>query len=300
MDRVTVRSPATTANMGPGFDCIGMAFEMWNDLTVERGQFQVTTEGEGVNELPQDARNLVVTGVEAAFHKAGKDVPPLSYRCLNRIPHGRGLGSSSAAIVAGLIAGAALAEVDIENGDLVSLAADLEGHPDNVAPAIYGGCAIGVHDAGRWVIETVPVPEDLRAVVFVPDLSTNTHESRARLPELVPRSDAVYNIGRAAMLVSALHKNDLTLLRQATQDRLHQPLRGQAFPAMNRLIKAALNGGAYGAFLSGAGPSVMALTAGREITVTYEMAEAARISEIPGKSIVLKPALNGAHVVESA
>lgn len=300
LDRVTVRSPATTANMGPGFDCIGMAFEMWNELTVERGPFHVTTEGEGAEELPQDVRNLVVTGVAAAFQVVDKEVPALSYSCRNRIPHGRGLGSSSAAIVAGLIAGAALAEADIANGDLVSLAADLEGHPDNVAAAIYGGCAIGVCDAGRWVIGTVPVPEELRAVVFVPDLQSNTFESRARLPERIPRSDAVYNIGRAAMLVSALHTGDFGLLRQATQDRLHQPLRGQAFPAMGRLIKAALNGGAHGAFLSGAGPSVMALTTGREVTVTYEMAEAARISEIPGKSMVLKPARNGAHVVESA
>jgi homoserine kinase len=286
--------------MGPGFDCIGMAFEMWNDLTVERGRFQVKTDGEGAEELPQDARNLVVTGVEAAFHTAGKEIPALTYTCRNKIPHARGLGSSSAAIVAGLIAGAALAEADIENGDLVSLAADLEGHPDNVAPAIYGGCTIGVHDDGRWVIETVPVPEDLLAVVFVPDLRSNTRESRARLPDRIPRSDAIYNIGRAAILVSAMHKSDFRLLRQATQDRLHQPLRGQAFPAQARLIKAALNGGAHGAFLSGAGPSVMALTTGREVTVTYEMAEAARISEIPGKTLVLNPARRGAHVVASA
>jgi homoserine kinase len=285
--------------MGPGFDCIGMAFEMWNDLTVERGSFHVETEGEGASELPQDARNLVVTGVEAAFHEAGKEVPPLRYKCLNRIPHGRGLGSSSAAIVAGLIAGAALAETSLENGDIVSLAADLEGHPDNVAPAIYGGCAIGVHDEGRWVVDSVPVPEDLSAVVFIPDLLTNTHESRAKLPERIPRSDAVYNIGRAAMLISAMYKGEYQLLRQATQDRLHQPLRGQTFPALNRLIKAALNGGAHGAFLSGAGPSVMAFTTSREITVSYEMAEAARISEIPGKPVVLKPAQRGTYVVES-
>jgi homoserine kinase len=109
----------------------------------------------------------------------------------------------------------------------------------------------------------------------------------------------VYNIGRAAMLVSALYKGDYDILRQATQDRLHQPQRGQGFPALSRLIKAALNGGAHGAFLSGAGPSVMALTTGREVTVTYEMAEAARLSELPGKSIVLKPARHGAYVVEA-
>ncbi len=299
MDRVTVNAPATTANMGPGFDCLGMAFEMWNELTVERGNFHVGIEGEGAGELPEDARNLVVTGVEAAFHRAEKEVPPLKYTCRNRIPQGRGLGSSSAAIVAGLIAGSALAGADLENGDLVTLAADLEGHPDNVASAIYGGCTIGVHDGGQWVVDQVPVPDGLSAVVFIPDLQTNTHESRARLADRIPRSDAIYNIGRAAMLVSALHKSNFALLRQATQDRLHQPQRSQVFPALSRLIKAALNGGAHGAFLSGAGPSVMALTTGNEVTVSYEMAEAARISEVPGKAVVLRPAHRGAYVVES-
>lgn len=285
--------------MGPGFDCIGMAFDMWNELTVVRGPFEVVTEGEGADELPEDARNLVVTGVEAAFHYLGKEVPHLRYICRNCIPNGRGLGSSSAAIVAGLVAGAALAGAELKNGELVKLAADLEGHPDNVAPAIYGGCTIGVHDGDEWVIDQVRVPEDLCAVVFVPEAQTNTHESRARLPGEVLRSDAIYNIGRAALLVSALHTGDFKLLKQATQDRLHQPLRGQAFPALPRLIKAALNGGAHGAFLSGAGPSVMALATDRQVTISYEMTEAARLSEVPGKTMVLKPARRGAHIVES-
>ncbi len=299
MNRVRVLAPATTANMGPGFDCIGMAFEMWNELIVERGDFHVEIQGEGAGTLPEDSRNLIVTGVEAAFHALGEDVPPLKYLCKNNIPQGRGLGSSSAAIAAGLIAGSALADGDLGDEQLVTLAADLEGHPDNVAPALYGGCTIGVHDGDRWVIDRVPVPEDLTAVVFIPELYTNTHESRARLPVRIPRSDAVYNIGRAAMLVSAMHKGEFGLLKHATQDRLHQPLRGQAFPALPRLIKAAMNGGAHGAFLSGAGPTVMALTTGREVTISYEMTEAARISEVPGRSVVLKPTLRGAYVAEA-
>lgn len=299
MDRVTVLAPATTANMGPGFDCIGMALDMWNELTVERGSFHIDIEGEGAEELPEDARNLVVTGVEAAFHAVGKEVPSLRYHCKNRVPHGRGLGSSSAAIVSGLIAGNALSGAGLTNDDFVKLAADIEGHPDNVAPAIYGCCIVGVHDGEKWIIDEVPVPEELTAVLYVPEVLTNTHESRARLPERVSRSDAVYNIGRAAMLIGAFHKGKFDLLKQATQDRLHQPLRGQAFPALPRLIKAALNGGAHGAFLSGAGPSVLALTTSREVTISYEMAEAARISEIPGKSLVLKPAQRGAYVVSS-
>lgn len=293
-----MRVPATTANMGPGFDCIGMALDYWNELTVERGEFHVETIGEGAGELPGDSRNLVVTGVEAAFIKAGKELPPLRYTCHNKIPNGRGLGSSSAAIVSGLVAGAALAGIELDKHDLVSLAADIEGHPDNVAPAIYGGCIIGLNDDGTWVIDTVKLPGELFAVVYVPDAQVNTHESRARLPDNITRADAVYNISRAAMLVNALSAGRLDLLKHATQDRLHQPMRGQVFPAINRIIKAAMNGGAHGAFLSGAGPSVMALTTGREVTVSYEMSEAARISQVDGKCLVLGMAANGAHVVE--
>jgi homoserine kinase len=275
-----------------------MAFDLWNELTVERGKFCIRTIGEGAGELPEDSRNLVFTGVEAAFLRAGKKMPELQYTCRNIVPHGRGLGSSSAAIVSGLVAGAALAGINLSKQELVSIAADLEGHPDNVAPAVFGGCIIGINDDGQWVIDTVKVPEDMFAVVFVPELQTNTHESRARLPDRVRRADAVYNIGRAAMLVNALNNGRFDLLRHATQDRLHQPMRGQVFPALNRIIKAALNGGAHGAFLSGAGPSVMALTTGREVTVSYEMSEAARISQVPGRCMVLKPSARGAHVVE--
>jgi homoserine kinase len=275
-----------------------MALDYWNELTVERGAFHVETVGEGKGELPDDSRNLVVTGAEAAFLKAGIKLPPLRYTCHNNIPHGRGLGSSSAAIVSGIVAGAALAGIELGKQDVVSLAADIEGHPDNVAPAIFGGCIIGVHDDGSWVVDTVRIPDDLFAVIFIPEAHVNTHESRARLPDRITRADAIYNIGRAAMLVNALSNGRYDLLRHATQDRLHQPMRSQVFPAINRIIKAALNGGAHGAFLSGAGPSVMALTTGREVTVSYEMCEAARISQVPGRSMVLKVSNRGAHVVE--
>lgn len=298
MDTVTVRVPATTANLGPGFDCIGLALDLWNEVTVERGAFGVTSHGEGERELPSDARNLVVTGARAAFTAAGKPMPPLKFTCRNAIPHGRGLGSSSAAIVGGLLAGAALAGLDTDLPHLLKLAADIEGHPDNVAPALYGGCCIGVHDGEEWSVGQVPLPQGLHAVVFVPEAQKNTNEMRSQLAPQVSRQDAIYNIGRAALLVNALATGRLELLKQATQDRLHQPARSQVFRAMNTIIKAALNGGAHGAFLSGAGPAVLALTTGREVTVNYEMCEAARLHQLPGKGMILRVALKGAHVVE--
>lgn len=298
LNSVTVRAPATTANLGPGFDCIGMAMDIWNDLTVTRGKFGVATTGEGADLLPQDTRNLVVTGLEAVFNHIGEPVPGLQYRCTNRIPYARGLGSSSAAIVSGLVAGSAISGADLSKEELTVLAADIEGHPDNVAPAIYGGCTVGVRNGTEsWIIDQVKIPDDLHAVLFVPEMLVNTHESRAGLPDQISRTDAVFNIGRAALLVNALSTGRLELLKYATDDRLHQPHRTQAFKAMPHLIKAALAGGAHGAFLSGAGPSVMALSTGREVTISAEMSETARTFGIEGKSMIMAVTQEGASVV---
>jgi homoserine kinase len=278
-----------------------MALDIWNELTVTRGDFSVATIGEGADLLPQDTRNLVVTGVEAIFNHIGEPVPGLQYECTNRVPYARGMGSSSAAIVSGLVAGSAISGADLSNEELTILAADIEGHPDNVAPAIYGGCTVGVRNGtDKWIVDQVKVPEDLHAVLFVPDMLTNTHESRAVLPDQISRTDAVFNIGRAALLVNALSTGRLELLKYATDDKLHQPHRAQAFKALPQLIEAALKGGAHGAFLSGAGSSVLALATEREVTISYEMAETARILGVDGNPMILSIAHEGASVMSSS
>ena len=297
-DRITVKVPATTANLGPGFDAMGMALDLWNTVTVTEGNSGVSIEGEGEDELPRDESNVVVSGINSALRALGADAPEFAVRCENRIPLARGLGSSSAATVAGLLAGLAMAGRAAEQRLLFDLAADIEGHPDNAAPAVYGGCCISVKDSDGWVVDQAPLPSDLNTVAFIPEVSTNTSEARAVLPDKVSREDAVFNLGRTALFVNALATGRLELLRHATEDRLHQPQRGKFFPAMKNIIRAALDGGAHGAFLSGAGPTVMALTTGREVTVLYEMSEAARKSSAPGRAVVLRPALTGAHVVQ--
>ncbi|NQW16462.1 MAG: homoserine kinase [Chloroflexi bacterium] len=312
IQKVTVRVPATTANIGPGFDCLGLALDIWSELTVERGPFSVTMNGEGAiaASMPLDRSNLVVIATEAAFNAAGKPIPELTYRSGNGIPYSRGLGSSSAAIVAGLLAGAKLAGVEFEQEQLIKLAADLDGHPDNVAPAILGGMCVGIQtelDAeldldpkpGRWITNQIKLPDDLQAVIFVPDLEGPTREARALLAPEVSRADAIFNAGRTALIVSAFANGRLDLLRYATEDRLHQPARSKVYPAMNRLIESSYAGGAHAAFLSGAGPSVVALATTREMTVIYEMHEAARQHNLPGKAIVAKPAATGAYVANA-
>lgn len=313
-DMVKVRCPATTANMGPGFDCIGMAVDLWNELTVRRSdRFEMIIEGEGADVLPRDQSNLVVTGIEEAFKAAGKTVPTLSYHLLNRIPFARGLGSSSAAIVAGLIAGLVLAghELPVTGQEqLLQLAASIEGHPDNVAPAIYGGLQLGINADGRWWTKRITVPAGLQLILFVPDRVCETSEARALLPEKISRADAIFNMGRTALLVHSFQTGNLDDLRMATEDKLHQPPRSSIMPFLYPLVQAALKAGAHGAFLSGAGPTVMAITSGRkgdiyaqegaerkEKEVAEAMKEVAKGQNVSGRLYISRPTEYGAYVV---
>jgi len=298
---VKVRVPATAANLGPGYDCLGMSLDIWNQLTVERGPFRVEIRGEGADHLPRDETNLIVRSVAAAFEAAGRPLPELAYVCCNVIPLTRGLGSSSAAIVSGLTAGARLsgADAELDKAALMGMAADMEGHPDNAAPATLGGCRVGVRDGERWITDRIRTPDGMNAVLFIPDVEGSTAAARAVLPDEVPMADAIFNVGRAALLVNALASGNLGMLRRATEDRLHQPVRSRLYRGMDALIAAALEGGAHGACLAGAGPTVMALTTGREDTVLERMAEAARRLDVPGRSLITHPVDQGVHVVEA-
>uniref|UniRef100_A0A7S2UU71 Homoserine kinase n=1 Tax=Fibrocapsa japonica TaxID=94617 RepID=A0A7S2UU71_9STRA len=266
-NKVTVRVPATSANLGPGYDCLGMAVDMWSEVTVERAdKFSMEFEGDGAADLPINEENLLCVGVKAAFQAAGKQVPPLKYTCKSRIPYARGLGSSSAAIVGGLIAGLVLAGHQLPcwgKEALLNMASEIEGHPDNVAPALYGGIQIGIHSGERWTSERVPCPPGLQAVLFIPNTVGITKEVRGVLKDEVPRKDATFNIGRVAWLINALATGNIDNIKFGVQDALHQPQRGKhCFPHMQPLIEAAVNAGANGAYLSGAGPTIMAITSG--------------------------------------
>ena len=296
-DRVTVKVPATTANLGPGFDCLGMALDIWNSIQVEVGSPGFEVVGKGAETLPRGEENLVHESFCIPFSEAGQSVPSVSITCWNEIPLGRGLGSSSAAVVGGLVAGNEICDRPLTQERLLELAAGTEGHPDNVASALLGGCQIVVWEDGRLITSNVPIPEDLGAVVFIPNMTMPTDKARDLLPAKVARQDAVYNIGRVALLVRALSTGDLTHLAVATDDRLHQPARQTLFPAMKNIIKAALGVGALGVFLSGAGSSVLALTRERELTIGYEMADAATKSGIDGTVKITRPTNEGAHVV---
>jgi homoserine kinase len=320
-------APATSANLGPGFDCLGLALDLWNQLDVLPGPPEaegaplVEVVGEGVSELPTSSENLVYRSISFLFHEAGLEMPPLRLRCHNRIPLKRGLGSSAAAIASGLVAANALCSSIFSANELLEMAATIEGHPDNVAAAVLGGLQLVVAEeeqGGHPLVEAqliAPLPHqgrgkrislftaqisvslELHAVLFIPELRIATADARAVLPEKVSRADAVYNMSRAALLVAGMATNHPEYFSVATQDRLHQPYRQSLFPAMKVIFAAGQDAGALGVFLSGSGSTILALTRGREMTVAYEMAEAARRAGVAGQVKITQPTTRGAHVM---
>jgi homoserine kinase len=260
-DPVWVRAPATSANLGPGFDALGLALACHDEVMarVTAGGITVDVAGEGAGELPTDASHLVVRSMQAVFDELGEQPAGLELRCVNRIPQARGLGSSSSAIVAGVLAARALV-VDgaarMSDDAVLRLVSRIEGHPDNVAPCLLGGFTIAwTQDDGARAVRTDPAP-GVRPVLFIPSERGLTEVARAALPDSVPHGDAAFNAGRAALLAHALTKAP-ELLFPATEDRLHQPYRASGAPASAALV-AELRAAGVAAVISGAGPSVLA------------------------------------------
>jgi homoserine kinase len=258
---VAVRTPATSANLGPGFDALGLALSLYDDLSarVTGGGFTVQVTGEGAGELPGDERHLVVRAMLAAFDELGGRPPGVAVQCVNRIPQARGLGSSSAAIVGGIqLARALVEDCRMDDAAALDLAARLEGHPDNVAPCLLGGFTIAWSVAAGARAVRLATAAGVRPTVFVPNERGLTSTARAALPSAVPHADAAFNAGRSALLVHALSQAP-ELLFPATEDRLHQGYRAEAMPGTASLV-AGLRSVGVAAVVSGAGPSVLALT----------------------------------------
>jgi len=257
--RVTVEVPATSANLGPGFDCFGLALD-WREsleLQVTGSGVSVQVTGEGSDVLPRDETHLVVRCVTEGLDDLGVFAPGLTLRAHNTIPHGRGLGSSSAAIVAGLVAARALAGVEPDRAWVLRHATRIEGHPDNVAAAIYGGFVMAYGHGEHVAVVQGRVHPDLRAAVAVPAVGVETRAARRLLPPVVPHADAAADAGRAALLVHAIAEEP-HLLHAGTQDWLHQRYREPAMPEAYALMVRLRTAG-FAAAISGAGPSVVVL-----------------------------------------
>ncbi|WP_075927057.1 homoserine kinase [Nocardiopsis sp. CNR-923] len=270
-ERVTVHAPATSANLGPGFDALGLAVRLYNrfDATVrDDDRISVRVTGEGADELPLDERHLVVRSLREAFECGGEKLPGIDLTCVNEVPHASGLGSSSSAIVGGVAAAAALLGRTGPDGGpdrdwIYQIAADIEGHPDNVAPCVYGGYTIAYRDAGRWgAVSLAPDPRIL-PVLCVPSWRLSTEHARGLLPERVSHADAAFNAGRSALMTAAVCGHP-EILSAATADRLHESYREPAMPRTLELIRDLREHEGLPAVVSGAGPTVLVLCAAAE------------------------------------
>jgi len=296
--QVLVRVPATSANLGPGFDALGLALDLHDEVVARAiGERRVRIEvaGEGAHTVPTDESHLVIRAMRAAFDRLGGQPAGIALQCVNRIPHGRGLGSSSAAIVAGVLLARGLVaggEAAFPDASVLQLAADLEGHPDNVAPCLLGGLCVAWSDEGRIAALRVPIVLAMQPVALVPPTPSATHLARGLLPSQVPHPDATRTAGRAALLMAALAgaPGGASALLAATEDRLHQPYRAASMPESAALVADFRASGAA-AVLSGAGPTVLVLA--------RDDAEVARViaATPPGwQALTLAVDLRGAHL----
>lgn len=302
---IKVRVPGTSANCGPGFDTIGLACTVYNDLELtllKEEKLSIKINGEGANNIPTDERNIVWRSVQHLLDRAGlKDkYHGAIMKMDNNVPLSRGLGSSATAIVAGLKAANELLGGKFNKRELLKMATDIEGHPDNVAPAIFGGFTVSTVTNGEVECFSFLPKFRLKLVVAIPDFPLPTKKARAVLPENVPMKDAINNVSRAAMLVAAMCKGNPKFLKNVFEDALHQPYRASLIPGMYDVFAAAKAAGAIGASLSGAGPCLMAYTLERDHCtdkVAVAMRETFSQHGVTASTMILDLDTKGAHIL---
>ena len=297
---VKIRVPGTTANCGPGFDAVGIACTIYNDLELtlsDEGGISLEVTGEGAGFIPSDESNVVVKAIKMILNKTGHKANGIKLTMINNIPLARGLGSSAAAIVGGLVGANELTGRHFTKEDLLNMATTIEGHPDNVAPAILGGITVSIMDSGNAKYLRFLPPTDFSMVAVIPEFNLSTKAARKVLPETVPFTDAVFNVSRAALLIGALCTGELKLLSHALEDRLHQPYREKLIPGMAQVLAAARQTGALGATLSGAGPCLLAFTNNHADEIGKAMVKAFSFHQVKASYQLLQIDQQGAVII---
>lgn len=301
MRKVRVRTPASTTNLGCGFDCLGLALALYNlvevEFTEEKG-LSIDVEGVGAGYLPRDRKNIIFPAMQEVFRGVGKEPPGIKVKQINRIPIGKGLGSSAATRLGGIAAANHLLGAPLSPEQILRIAARLEGHPDNAAASLLGGFTVVTGDEEKLTWIRLDVPENLKVVLAIPELEILTENARRVLPSRVSLSDAIFNLSRVALLVPSLSKGLWDNLPVALQDRLHQPYRASLLPGMEDTFKVALQAGAKGAFLSGAGSGIAAFVLDKEEEVGKAMRDAFLKKNIECTSMILSVDKKGVVVDE--
>lgn len=297
---ITIRVPATSANLGPGFDSLGLALDLWNETVITLAiEYSVQLNGEGMERLSAGENNLIIRSAQKLADYVGKRLPPFHLDCVNNIPLSSGLGSSAAAKLTGLLGANKLLGQPLSNGEILDLATEMEGHPDNVAPALLGGLVVSTVEQGKVLAHKINVganqDSSICITIVLPDFHISTQQARAALPEQVTLKDAVHNISRAVLVSEALRDGDLDLLGRAMTDTLHQPYRLWLIPGAREAMDAAKEAGASAAALSGAGPSVIAFSANRDPAIGEVMTRAFQQAGLSARTFQLKMSNFGAE-----
>lgn len=297
---ITIRIPATSANLGPGFDSLGLALDLWNETIITLAiEYSVQVNGEGRERISSGENNLIIRSAQRLAEFAGKRLPPFHVDCVNRIPLASGLGSSAAAKLTGLLGANALLGKPLSKSEILDLATEMEGHPDNVAPALLGGLVVSTVEDGKVFAHKIDLEDNhdspIHITIVLPNFHLSTQQARAALPEQVTLKDAVHNISRAVMVTEAFRRGDLDLLGKAMTDALHQPYRLWLIPGAREAMDAAREAGASAAAISGAGPSIIAFSSKREEAIGEAMTHAFEQAEHSARTFHLKMSHHGAE-----
>jgi homoserine kinase len=296
MSSYAIAVPATTANLGPGYDCLGAALTLFNKFEIALSdEFRITASGAAADKIAKNKTNLVYQSLEQFYERIGKPKPVISLHVDLQVPLARGLGSSATAIVAGIVGGNLLAGSPLSQPELLQLAIDMEGHPDNVTPAMVGGCQlIASAKCGGWEFCALPWHKDIAIALAIPDFELSTAKARQVVPKEVALKDAIFNASHLALLVQALTSGNSAWLQSALQDKLHQPYRQSLIPSMEAVQAAAIAAGAHGVVISGAGPTLLALgSAGQIEAIAESMVKAWRRSGVTATKKCLSIAKQG-------
>jgi len=307
--KIQIKVPATSANLGPGFDALGLALDLWNETTITPAkEFSVQVKGEGAGRLSSGKNNLLVRAALRLAERAGNikgrhaglPLLPFHAECVNQIPLSSGMGSSSAAIATGLLAGNALLENPFSREEILNLASEMEGHPDNVAPAMMGGLVVSTIDHGKVIARQILVGAEhappLHITIVLPDFYLPTKQARAALPKKVSMKNAIHNISRTVLVVEALRIGDLDLLGKAMTDKLHQPYRLKLIPGAQSAMEAARQAGAAAVALSGAGPGVIAFSSKAEAGIGESMRRAFEAAGLKARIFHSRVSSRGAEI----
>jgi homoserine kinase len=297
---VLIKVPATSANLGSGFDCLGLALDLWNEIefSIFGDSLQIEIIGEGADSLPKDATNLIFQCMQTLLKSASLSIPKgIQIKCRNKIPVSSGLGSSAAAVIAGLLGTRKLFDLQLSDYELLKTALTFEGHSDNISACLKGGLTITALSAGELVLKKLAI-KPLQVVIAFPEVKLSTHLARALLPETVPMRNAIFNISRTGLLINAFQEGNYEFLRIAMEDRLHQSYRLGLIPGAEKAISNALEADAIGAALSGAGPGVIAfVNKGDQRVVGKSMIQAFKNANIPARLFSTISTNQGAQVI---